>query len=298
MPHDALDDVEATLCLCKLLSERVPDLWSSFLRFTQKAAVVDHVNGEEVFCLTDFYGAVPHAWLVTALGPSTSRKSDILVFDLAADPDELLELPEDELVVRLAQTPRIVRRLRTNACPIIVPRDMAPDITAAKTLSDAELDRRALSLRSESDYCRRLISAFEQGVDERNPWPHVEQQIYDAFISDADETVLTTFHAAPWEERLSLLESLEDMRLKHLGRRLIFLERPDVLPDGVRQKMTVGLAKRLIDGDGAGTWLCLERAIQEADDLISLAAAGQQAFLREHRSYLANKLVELSVQLA
>jgi exodeoxyribonuclease-1 len=41
MPHDALGNVEATLHLCKLLSERVPDLWSSFLRFTQKAAVVD-----------------------------------------------------------------------------------------------------------------------------------------------------------------------------------------------------------------------------------------------------------------
>jgi hypothetical protein len=57
------------------------------------------------------------------------------------------------------------------------------------------------------------------------------------------------------------------------------------------------LAKRLIDGDGAGTWLCLQRAIQEADDLISLASAEQQAFLREHCGYLAKKLVELSVHL-
>jgi exodeoxyribonuclease-1 len=247
----------------------VPDLWSGFLRFTQKAAVVDHVNGEPVFCLADFYGGVPYAWLVTALGPSTSRKSDILVFDLSADPDELRALPDDELVGRLAQSPRIVRRLRTNACPIIVPPDMAPDIAAAKALSD-----------------------------ERDPWPHVEQQIYDAFISNADEAVLEAFHDAPWEQRQGLLETLEDIRLKQLGRRLIFLERPDVLPDGMRQKLTVSMAKRLIDGDGAGTWLCLQRAIQEADDLISLATAEQRTFLQEHRSYLAKRLVELSVHLS
>jgi exodeoxyribonuclease-1 len=279
------------------LSQRVPDLWSSFLRFTQKTAVLDHVNNESVFCLTDFLGGVPYSWLVTSIGLSTSRKSDILVFDLSADPDELRALPDDELVSRLARPPRIVRRLRSNACPIILPTEMAPNIAAAKALSGTELERRTNSLRSNPEFGQRLVAAFEQTADEREPWPHVEQQIYDAFFSNSDEKLLDVFHATPWEHRLTLLEGLEDVRLKQLGRRLIFLERPDVFPDDIRQKMTVSLAKRLIDGDGAGTWLCLQRAIQEADDLISLATEKQQMFLREHRTYLIKRLNEASGHL-
>jgi exonuclease I len=96
MPHDALGDVQVSRHLCKLLSECVPDLWSGFLRFTQKSAVFAHANSEEVFCLADFFGSVPYARLVTVLGSSTSRKSDILVFDLAADPEAMRALPDDE----------------------------------------------------------------------------------------------------------------------------------------------------------------------------------------------------------
>ena len=125
----------------------------------------------------------------------------------------------------------------------------SPDIAAAKAVREEELDRRMLSLRTDPEYCQRLISASKQGADERDPWPHVEQQIHDAFIPDADERLSDAFHATPWEERLGLLDALEDARLKQLGRRLVFLERPDVLPDHVRQKMTIALAKRLIDGD-------------------------------------------------
>jgi hypothetical protein len=61
--------------------------------------------------------------------------------------------------------------------------------------------------------------------------------------------------------------------------------------------MTIALAKRLIDGDGSGTWLCLQRAIQEADDLIALALEEHESFLQEHRSYLVKRLVEQSVHL-
>jgi exodeoxyribonuclease I len=116
--HDALADVQATLHLCKLLSEREPDLWSCFLRFTQKAAVIDHVLNETIFCLSDFYGGKPYSWLVTSIGPSPSRATDILVFDLADDPDQLRTLSDDELMGRFAQPPKPVRRIRSNACPI------------------------------------------------------------------------------------------------------------------------------------------------------------------------------------
>ncbi len=295
--HDALADVQATRHLCKLMSKREPDLWSCFLRFTQKATVIDHVVNESMFCFSDFYGGKPYSWLVTSIGPSPSRGTDILVFDLADDPDQLRSLSDDELVARFAQSPKPVRRIRSNACPIIMPAEKAPDIAAAKTLGTPELERRARSLRDDADLRQRLTTAFERSIGERAPSPHVEQQIYDSFISNDDGRRLESFHSAPWEQRLALLDDIEDLRFKHLGRRLIFLERPDVLPEDLRVKMTTVLAKRLISGDGDGTWLCLQKAIQETDDLIALAKGEQEGFFREHRDYLVKRLAEMAVHI-
>ena len=43
--HDALADVEATIFLCRLLSVRAPKIWSSFMRFSKKAAIARYVVG-------------------------------------------------------------------------------------------------------------------------------------------------------------------------------------------------------------------------------------------------------------
>ena len=292
--HDALADVYATIHLSKLLSERAPELWSNFMRFTQRSAVADYAGDELVFCLSDFYYGRAFSWLVTSLGTSPSRNSEILAFDLAIDPEELRALSEGDLVAQFSVSPRVIRRIRANACPIIMSAECAPDIAVAKALGLDEVRRRATLLQDDVDLRERFIQAFEQSRAEYEPWPHVEQQIHDTFISDKVKRRLAVFHQSPWEERSALLEEIEDQRLKQLGRRLIFIERPDVLPPSTRLQMTVAMARRVITGDGAGTWRCLEHAIEEADELIALASEEQLILLNEHRDYLARQLVEMT----
>jgi len=296
--HDALGDVRATIHICKLLSERAPELWSRFLRFTQKAAVVDYITSEPVFSLTEgFYGEL-YSSLATLIGPSPSRRSDILVLDLAFDPGQLRSLSDEDLVTRLAVAPRPVRAVRCNACPIIMPAEEAPDIATAKALGMAELRRRAHLLQGDAQSRERLIVAYERTQEAWPLSPHVEAQIYDAFISNDDEQRLEIFHETPWEERLAFLDQIVDLRLRQLGRRLIFFERPELLPEEVRKRMTRAVAKRLTAGDGAGTWLCLAEAIQEADDLLASASTEEMQLLQEHRHYLATRLKELSAYTA
>lgn len=295
--HDALSDVYATIHLSKLLSERAPELWSHFLRFTQRSAVADYAGDELVFCLSDFYYGRAFSWLVTSLGTSPSRNSEILAFDLGIDPEELRALSEEDLVSKVSVSPRVIRRIRANACPIIMPAETAPDIAAAKALGLDEVRRRAMLLRDDADLRDRFVRAFEQTRVEYEPWPHVEQQIHDAFISDSDKRRLEVFHQSPWEERLTLLEAIEDQRLKRLGRRLIFIERPDVLPQKTRQQMAMAMARRVIAGDGEGTWRCLEQAIEEADELIALASEEQLVLLKEHRDLLRQQLAEMTCHI-
>jgi hypothetical protein len=54
------------------------------------------------------------------------------------------------------------------------------------------------------------------------------------------------------------------------------------------------MAKRVVAGDGAGTWRCLQQAIDEANELIALAPEGQVNLLKEHRDFVAQRLAEMA----
>ena len=150
--HDALADVEATLFLCRRIAENAPEIWSAFMRFSQKAAVTDYIASEFVFCLSDFYFGNPYSWLVTNLGSNPEIGTELFVFDLAVDPADLAALSDEQLIERLGQWPKPVRRLKSNACPVIMPAEEAPAIARASQLSLEELSRRAEVLRSDDEF--------------------------------------------------------------------------------------------------------------------------------------------------
>jgi hypothetical protein len=78
--------------------------------------VADYASDELVFCLSDFFYGRAFSWLVTSLGTSPSRGSEILAFDLAIDPEELRVLSEEDLIAKFSVSPRVIRRIRANAC--------------------------------------------------------------------------------------------------------------------------------------------------------------------------------------
>ena len=159
--HDALGDVEATVFLCRLLAERAPEVWSAFMRFSQKAAVVDYIQSEPIFCLSDFYYNRPYSWLVTTLGQNPSNGAEFYVYDLAIDPDSLLSLNDTELADRLAMSPKPVRRLRANAAPLIMAAEDAPEVCAARRIESDEIERRVETLNENDEFRARLLLAFE-----------------------------------------------------------------------------------------------------------------------------------------
>ena len=110
----------------RILAERAESHWSNFVRFSQKAAVLDFAEEDEVFSLTDTFYGKAYSWMVTALGPNPDNGSQLLVFNLAVDPDGLADLPDDELIGRLATRPKPVRALRANACPCVLSYENTP----------------------------------------------------------------------------------------------------------------------------------------------------------------------------
>ena len=284
--HDAMADVEATIHICRLMAERVPGYWSNFVRFSQKAAVTDFALEEDVFALTDFYYGRPYSWMVTSIGTNPENNSEMLVFNLAIDPDELSALAEGDLAARLAERPKPVRGMRTNAAPIVLSYEDAPDDLRGAAPDFDQLRQRATRIRNDSGLSERLVAAFVQTRPEREPSAHVEEQIYDDFIGDSDQALLDRFHDADWPERVPLLSSLSDERLQSLGQRLIFTEAPDVMAANTRDEYHAALARRLMADEGTVPWLTLPKAIAEADDLLAVAGNTEATLLTGHREYL------------
>lgn len=285
--HDALADVFATIHLCRLVAERAPELWRSLLQFSAKAAASAFVQESEVFCLAEFFFGKASPLMVTSIGTGSDSGSGPFVYDLSVDPERLAQEPEDKLVARLNRSPKVVRRVRTNASPILMPPDAAPADLKALKLGIEELTRRAQYLKADPQLRGRLIGAVEASWEEKEPSPHVEEQIHDGFPSSADEKRLRRFHTVPWEERPAILRELEDERLRLLAHRLIYMEAPHVLGAEWRDRMELEIAKRLLGTAQEPKWLTLPGAIEEADQLIAEAASEEEArLLSEHREFL------------
>lgn len=268
------------------------------MRFAQKAAVTEFATEEEVFSLTDFFYGKSYSWMVTTIGQNPEYGAELLVFNLGIDPDELLRLSDDELADRLAETPKPVRAMRTNASPVVLAYDDAPDALREDAPTLDILQARAAQIRENSDFAGRLISAFLATRDEREPSVHVEEQIYDGFTDNADLAVMERFHASEWGERAGLLPLLADERLRSLGQRLIFVEAPQTMHDAARRDYEMAIARRLMEDDGTVPWLTLHKAIEEANDMIAVAEGAERALLTDLRDYLVQRVDNAAALLA
>ncbi len=107
--HDAMADVEATIYLARLMRERAPFLWDHLLRMGQKAEAVRHALGAPVRLYTDFPYNKPNHWLVSAIAVDPANSGNVIAFNLAHDPSELLSVGDDSLKKWAATRPKPLR---------------------------------------------------------------------------------------------------------------------------------------------------------------------------------------------
>ena len=287
--HDAMGDVEAMIHMCRIIAERSDTHWSGFVRFAQKAAVQDFMLDEEVFSLSDFYYGKPYSWMVSAIGTSPNNGSEMLVYNLAIDPSELVDLDEEALARRLASQPKPVRAVRTNACPCVLSYEDAPSQLRANAPEFDELISRVQYIQSEAGLTDRLVAAFLSTREDWEPSVHVEAQIYEGFSGPADQSLMTQFHRTGWNQRLQMVPRFADPRLQILGERLIFQEAPEQLSPERQAALELEIAHRLMAEQGTVPWLTYPKAIADTDDMLAVAQGSDVSLLHELRAFLSEK---------
>jgi exodeoxyribonuclease-1 len=281
--HDAPADVDAMLALCRIARAGAPDLWSAFLRFSSKAAVVDLVRDEEAFAYFDFFGSPRVMHFLTRVGVSPNDPNAYYCLDLTCDIDALRKLDAAALSERVKQEPRPIRRLKVNGSPLLYPLwDIDPERFGET--SEDELTRTASSVRADQEFMSALTRAAALAEPVYAPSEHVELQIYGGnFFPDGDLALCQRFHASRWEMTPELVGRFTDQRLKRLARRLIYLEAPHVLEEGERKAMDHEVIQRQ-RGEGrhsSAPWMTVPGAFAEFEGLDSeVSTEFKEHFLR------------------
>lgn len=289
--HNALSDVVATLELCRLVHQRSSELWQRFVRFSKKATVADFVESEDGFMLTEFFANQAYHAPVVSIGRDPDQANGRFCLSLNGDVDRFAAMTNDELRAELAQKPCPVRRIRTNAAPTLTALYDAPEVMLNGIDIDA-IEARARRVKDDPVLCSRLVSAYISTREPRTPSPHAEERLYDGFPGPQDEARMVAFHNADWRDRLSIVQSFDDERLRLFGLRLLYVEARSVLPEALRHELERALSGSLIDNDAGG--LTLEQALREMDETPGDGASDADGLLADYRTYLVGRMARVT----
>lgn len=284
--HDAVCDVEAIVHICQLIMEKAPHVWSSFMRFSKKATVEDYIAAERIFCVSDFFNGKVYSHLVTVIGQNQQNKAEWYVYDLNVAPDSLRLLDDARLSIRLTQTPKPIRKIKSNAAPMIFASDDAPEDCSGQNCGSDELERRASIIQADRVLRDRLTVAFESTQTKYPISEHVEKQIYDGFFDRSAEILMEAFHAATWSERPAIVEKFQDARLKEIGKRLIYTERPDLLDAPVSRQQKLLFARRVMGHGNDATWVSIPTALKRIEEISAGLGGAEREQFDEYVQFL------------
>ncbi len=293
--HDALSDVRATIALARLIRQRQPRLWEFCLRLRQKQAVWAEIGTQRPFLhLSGMYGVERGGLAVVyPLAPHPTNKNELIVWDLAHDPRELLGQSAADLRLRLftrtEDLPEGVTRLpvksvHVNKSPVV--------IGNLKTLGEATQARFAIDLaqalahaQHAGEVARTLEGAWRDAYA-RPPAPRapdVDEDLYGGFVGDADRRRLNTLRAMSGEQLAQQRPTFDDGRLEELLFRYRARNFPATLSVDDQQRWVDHCARRLHEGEGGG--MTLARFFETIDALNDTADERGQDILSQLYDY-------------
>ncbi len=265
--HEAMSDTFVTLGLARLVRDRAPAVWSAMMGTRSKRSTQEFLDDTEVFCFTDMmFGQ--RSILATRIADDDENPSQVAVFDLSHDPAPYLDASEKDIGSLLRTSPRPIRIVKANQSPILTPHNLSHGGVAGHGQKLDELREKARAVREHPTFAANVASAVANRYPPRDAPEYVEQRIYEGFPKKPDERRMERFHEQPWEERLETVSQFEDDRLRELGERLIYIERPDVLPDEARQRYDAWRHDRF-HTEGDVPWVTIGSALEELSELKS-----------------------------
>jgi exodeoxyribonuclease-1 len=261
--HEALSDVRALIGLARLLRAAQPKFWEYALRLRDKryaASLLDPVAMAPVLHVSQRYPAARLcAAAVVPLTRHPRYDNRVIVFDLAADPAEVLDLDADAIAARLfvrrEELPEGVERIALKEVHL----NRSPALVAWNHLREGDFERlaidragaeaRAARLRANGPALAEKIRQVHALERERAP-ADPDASLYDGFLSDADRRRCAQVRATPPQRLGGHDFGFSQPRLDELLFRYRARNWPDLLSPAERQRWDDWRRQRLQPGSG------------------------------------------------
>ncbi|MBC7939162.1 MAG: exodeoxyribonuclease I, partial [Chitinophagaceae bacterium] len=259
--HDALSDVHATLALARLVKARQPRLWDFCLKLRRKDAVLAEMGSGRPFVhLSGRYpverGCLALVW---PLAPHPTHKNEVIVWDLAHDPRELLTLDAEAVRRRMytrqdelpdGETRLPIKTIHINKSPVVIGRLKVVDAVAARWALDAPQALR------HAEYAAALGAGLDglwREVFIRPPaaaTPDVDEDLYGGLVGNDDRRALQRLRELSPTALAAKRPAFDDARLEELLFRYRARNFADTLTRSEQERWQQHRVDRLLHGSG------------------------------------------------
>ena len=140
-----------------------------------------------------------------------------------------------------------------------------------KQLGIKKLKQRAKLIRENKDFAKKVATILENDARDRREQDsqieiYAEESIYTKFASADDSKVMLEFHKAEWKDKFSVLQKFKDERMQYFGKKILYEESPQSLPEEEYNVVHKEVASRILSTNEE-KWNTIPRTYNEIDTL-------------------------------
>ncbi len=273
--HSALSDSIMTAKVLNIVKKKQPETWGSFFKTANKSDTETIIKKGEIITLNEYYYGKSRLHLVAPLHQKYCMHPIYAgwyyAFDLRIDIEPLLNLSINELKVEMKKSPKFLRTIRSNKAPIIVDPKYGMQAEPYNAMDKSLINKRADIVKNNEKFSQNILHALREVAEEKEQSKtqediYAEESIYTKFTSNKDTALFPAWHAASWKDKLKLLDKFDDDRLVGFGKKIIFQEAPEVLPENMLKTIKREIAKRILS-EKKEKWWTIPTLYTEIDTL-------------------------------
>jgi exodeoxyribonuclease-1 len=307
--HDALADVRATIAMARLLRTAQPRLFDYLLDMRSKHSVTALVDFQQMRPLVHVSGRFGRERqglaLVLPLAWHPQNRNALIVYDLASDPDLLVDLCADDLRQRLYQRREDMAEGEVRPGLKLVHINKCPFLADIKVLRAQDIDRLGLNMpellhngerlaqwRTEGQ--QKLQAIYQADATGDGTADDAESQLYAGFISDADRKLLGMIREADGAMLAATQWPLRDQRLVDMLPRYRARNFPESL-SSVEVEQWQNYCRGRLGGELPGASLTLDTFMQALDQALDGQQGTPAELLQSWRVFALERASKLDI---
>ena len=176
-----------------------------------------------------------------------------------------------DLKEAMGKKPKFIRTIRHNKHPVIMNPSYAMNLDEYKILGPEKLRERANKIKNNKEFSEKVAIVLREEVEEKEQTKSqedipVEESIYKKFTPTEDNKLMNNFHEIEWEKKFGTLDKFQDERLKYFGHKLLYREKPELLPKDLYNEIHKDVALKLLSKNSE-KWNTIPKTYAEIDTL-------------------------------